>query len=43
MTNKLGLSNSLMRIVERRDVTDAYLVLGGMVLTIIVLYLCWFW
>ena len=41
--NKLGLSNSLMRIVERRDVTDAYLVFGGMVITLIVLYLCWFW
>jgi Golgi SNAP receptor complex protein 2 len=43
ITNKLGLSNSLMRIVERRDATDAYLVIGGMILTLIVLYLCWFW
>lgn len=43
ITNKLGLSNSLMRIVERRDATDAYLVFGGMILTLIVLYLCWFW
>ena len=40
--NRLGLSNSTMRIIERRDITDAYLVFGGMIITCIVIYLCWF-
>lgn len=40
--SKLGLSNSTMRIIERRDITDAYLVIAGMVITLIVIYLCWF-
>lgn len=40
--NKLGISNSTMRIIERRDITDAYLVFGGMVVTCIVIYFCWF-
>uniref|UniRef100_A0A7S0CDY4 Uncharacterized protein n=1 Tax=Proboscia inermis TaxID=420281 RepID=A0A7S0CDY4_9STRA len=42
MGNTLGLSNSTMRIIERRDVTDAYLVFGGMVITLIVIYFLWF-
>mgnify|MGYP003754783281 CR=1 FL=1 len=40
--NKVGLSNATMRIIERRDVTDAYLVFAGMVVTLIVIYICWF-
>jgi len=40
--NKLGISNSTMRIIERRDITDAYLVFGGMAVTCIVIYFCWF-
>jgi len=40
--NKVGLSNSTMRIIERRDITDAYLVFAGMVVTCIVIYFCWF-
>lgn len=40
--NLLGLSQSTMRIIERRDITDAYLVFGGMIVTCIVLYLVWF-
>jgi Golgi SNAP receptor complex protein 2 len=40
--NRLGLSNSTMRIIERRDITDAYLVFGGMIVTCIVIYFCWF-
>jgi len=42
MGSKLGLSNSTMRMIERRDATDAYLVFGGMFVTCIVLYLVWF-
>lgn len=40
--NKLGISNSTMRIIERRDITDAYMVFAGMVVTCIVIYFCWF-
>ena len=40
--NKVGLSNATMRIIERRDVTDAYLVFAGMVVTLIVIYFCYF-
>mmetsp|Transcript_14168 Transcript_14168/g.18870 ORF Transcript_14168/g.18870 Transcript_14168/m.18870 type:complete len:208 (-) Transcript_14168:1145-1768(-) len=40
--NKLGLSNSTMRIIERRDITDAYLVFGGMIVTLLVIYFVWF-
>jgi Snare region anchored in the vesicle membrane C-terminus len=38
----LGLSQATMRIIERRDITDAYLVAAGMVVTLIVLYITWF-
>jgi Golgi SNAP receptor complex protein 2 len=39
--DKLGISNSTMRIIERRDITDAYFVFGGMVVTMIVIYFVW--
>jgi golgi SNAP receptor complex member 2 len=39
--DRLGISNSTMRIIERRDVTDAYFVLGGCVITCIVIYIVW--
>jgi golgi SNAP receptor complex member 2 len=38
----LNISNSTMRIIERRDITDAYFVLGGCVITCIVIYFVWF-
>jgi Golgi SNAP receptor complex protein 2 len=40
--NKIGLSNSTMRMIERRDATDAYLVFGGMVVTLLVIYFLYF-
>lgn len=40
--NRLGLSQSTMRIIERRDITDAYLVAAGMVVTCLVIYFVWF-
>lgn len=40
--NRLGVTQSTMRIIERRDITDAYLVAAGMVITCIVFYLVWF-
>jgi len=42
MGNRLGLTQSTMRIIERRDITDAYLVFAGMVVTCLVLYVVWF-
>jgi golgi SNAP receptor complex member 2 len=38
----LGLSRMTMQIIERRDITDAYYVLAGMLITCIVLYVTWF-
>lgn len=40
--NKLGLSNSTMRMIERRDATDAHLVFGGMIVTLLVIYFLYF-
>ena len=40
--NRLGLSQATMRIIERRDITDAYLVAAGMVVTCFVIYFVWF-
>lgn len=40
--DSLNISNSTMKIIERRDVTDAYFVLAGCVITCIVIYLVWF-
>jgi Golgi SNAP receptor complex protein 2 len=40
--SRLGLTDSTMRIIERRDVTDAYLVAACMVVTCIVIWLAWF-
>jgi Golgi SNAP receptor complex protein 2 len=40
--SKIGLSNSTMRIIERRDVTDAYLVFGGMAVTLLLMYFLYF-
>lgn len=40
--NKVGLSNSTMRMIERRDATDAYLTFGGMIVTMLVIYFLYF-
>lgn len=37
----LGLTQSTMKIIERRDITDAYLVAAGMVVTCLVIYFVW--
>lgn len=36
----LGISNQTLRAIERRDVSDRFLVIGGMIIVCIVLYLC---
>jgi golgi SNAP receptor complex member 2 len=40
--SRLGLTQTTMKIIERRDITDAYLVAACMVVTLIVIYLAWF-
>lgn len=40
--DSLGISDLTMKVIERRDVTDAYFVLGGCVVTCIVIYFVWF-
>jgi len=42
ISNNLGLTQSTMRIIERRDITDAYLVAAGIVVTCLVIYFVWF-
>lgn len=41
VASTLGLSNTVMRLVERRAVGDRYLLFGGMIATVIVMYLMW--
>lgn len=41
ISDSLGISNATMKIIERRDVTDAYFVLAGCVITCITIYFVW--
>jgi len=41
MLNYLGISNTLMKGVEQRDVVDRWIVIGGMILILVLLYLVW--
>jgi Golgi SNAP receptor complex protein 2 len=41
--NSLGIANSLMRAVERRDSVDAYIVYAGMVATLLLMAFVWFY
>ncbi len=42
--NRVGLSDSLLRLVERRQRLDKLLVYGGMVVTLFLVALfCWWW
>lgn len=40
--DKLGISNTTMKIIEQRDITDAYLIAFLSVVTLIVIYFVWF-
>jgi hypothetical protein len=35
------VSNRVLSIAERRDTVDKAIVLGGMLVTCVVLYVCW--
>ncbi len=39
---KLGLSNATMEKIKKIDETDFYLVIAGMIVTLIVIYVVWF-
>lgn len=41
ISDSLGISNATMKIIERRDVTDAYFVLAGCIMTCITIYFVW--
>ncbi|GLE03878.1 hypothetical protein PINS_up012789 [Pythium insidiosum] len=40
IANRLGLSSSLLRVIERRDTVDFWIVVAGMILTLLFLYAC---
>jgi golgi SNAP receptor complex member 2 len=42
IADRLGITALTMKIIERRDTTDGYLVLAGMIVTCLVIYLCYF-
>lgn len=42
ISDSLGISNATMKVIERRDVTDAYFVLAGIIITCINVYFVWF-
>lgn len=41
MANRLGLSSSLLRVIERRDTVDFWIVIAGMIFTLLFLYGCY--
>ena len=43
MGNTLGLSQGVMRIASRRNRGDKILVYGGMIVTLVFIYLFWSW
>ncbi len=41
VANYLGLSNTVMRLIERRAYQDKFILYGGMIATCIIMYLAW--
>ncbi len=39
VANTLGLSNTLIRMIDRRNISDRYILFGGMIITCIVMFL----
>ena len=39
MASVLGMSNTVMRLIERRSTGDKYILIGGMVVTCVVMFL----
>ncbi|OQR82714.1 hypothetical protein ACHHYP_15627 [Achlya hypogyna] len=40
VANRLGLSSSLLRVIERRDAVDKWIVYGGMIVVLGFMYIC---
>mmetsp|Transcript_12641 Transcript_12641/g.41666 ORF Transcript_12641/g.41666 Transcript_12641/m.41666 type:complete len:170 (+) Transcript_12641:57-566(+) len=41
--NSAGLSDSLLRVIDRRQKLDAHLVYGGMAVTVLFVFMLWMW
>ncbi|KAL2229216.1 membrin-11 [Sesamum indicum] len=41
--NTLGLSNTLLRLIERRNRVDKWIKYAGMILTIVIIFIFWRW
>lgn len=41
VVNQLGLSNTVIRLIERRTTQDKFLLYGGMIVTCIIMFLVW--
>jgi len=41
IANTLGLSNTVMRLIEKRTFQDKFVLFGGMILTCIIMILIW--
>ena len=41
LANTLGLSNTVMRLIEKRNYQDKYILFGGMVVTCVIMFLIW--
>jgi len=43
MANNLGLHRSIIKIIERRQIVDKILVYGGMIFTLILIWILWYY
>ena len=41
VANTLGLSNTVMRLIERRTSQDKFILYGGMIFTCVIMFLIW--
>lgn len=41
VANTLGLSNTVLRLIERRAYQDKYVLFGGMILSCVIMWLVW--
>jgi Golgi SNAP receptor complex protein 2 len=41
VTNSLGLSNTLIRLIEKRNTSDKYVLYAGMFITCVIMFLVW--
>lgn len=43
VASTLGLSRSIMRVIERRQFMDQLILYGGMFVTLLVIFLLWYY